>query len=320
MEKGTFSALSRVAAGQCGLFSAAQAHQLGIQPSSLSRAVAAGRLVRVRKSVYRFPSSPSSPGAEYVAAALGAGPLAALSHSSAAAIHGFEHGLTDVMEIVVSGGRSRIPGVVVHRYPVDPRDLVTYAGVKVTSPAMTLVDLAARLGPSLTARVLDEGLVKRRWTAMKIGSALSRRPLNLPGRGHLVAMLRERAESPGADSMLEARAFRALKPLAPFEVHHVVEVDGKTYVLDAAWPSCRVAVEVDGRSHRVASRDAFDRERRKINALGAAGWRIAHLTSVMSPEEMCAAVRKLFASVHLGSGRPDAPTLNVQYGARRRRG
>jgi len=42
-----------------------------------------------------------------------------------------------------------------------------------------------------------------------------------------------------------------------------------------------------------ASRSAFDRERRKLNALVTAGWRIAHLTAAMSADEMVATVRAL---------------------------
>ena len=77
---------------------------------------------------------------------------------------------------------------------------------------------------------------------------------------------------------------------------------GRVYVIDAAWPEYRVAAEVVGRAHRVASRSAFDRERRKLNELGAFGWRIAHLTAVMSAEEMIGAVRSLLGPTRSASG------------------
>ena len=87
--------------------------------------------------------------------------------------------------------------------------------------------------------------------------------------------------------------FLALQPLAPFEAHFLTSVSSRDYILDVAWPEHRVAAEIVGRAHRVASRSAFDRERRKFNALAAAGWRIAHLTAAMTPTEMLGAVRSL---------------------------
>jgi hypothetical protein len=56
-----------------------------------------------------------------------------------------------------------------------------------------------------------------------------------------------------------------------------------------------------GRAHRVVSLSAFERGRRKLNALGAAGWQIAHLTAAMSAAEMVAAVKALLI------GRPRRP-------------
>ena len=298
MEKGTLFALSRLAAGQCGLFSAAQAYQLGISHSSLNRALQSGRLIRLGRSVYRVAGTPMTEWDKCIAAALVAGPGSALSHSSAAKLHGFEYGAHGSrVELTVVRRKPKALDADVHLSlaPFNSDELVTKAGVNVTSPARTLVDLTGRLGPVRTARLLDEGLVRRRWTVKAIELALARRPLNLPGRGHLARLVAERSESSTADSLLEARVFRALRPLAPFAVHHVVEVDGVVFVLDAAWPAQRVAAEVIGRAHRLASREAFDRERRKFNKLAAAGWKVAHLTSVMSGDEMRAAVRKLLA-------------------------
>jgi hypothetical protein len=84
-----------------------------------------------------------------------------------------------------------------------------------------------------------------------------------------------------------------LRALSPFQAHFVLSVGKAVYVIDAAWPDKRVGAEIVGRAHRVASRSAFDRERRKLNDLASVGWRIAHLTSAMSPTEMIAAVKRL---------------------------
>jgi hypothetical protein len=54
------------------------------------------------------------------------------------------------------------------------------------------------------------------------------------------SLLAVRAERPAADSVLQARAFEALRPLAPFKTRFVLAVGRNVYVLDAAWPDRRV--------------------------------------------------------------------------------
>jgi hypothetical protein len=65
------------------------------------------------------------------------------------------------------------------------------------------------------------------------------------------------------------------------------------YVLDAAWPQWKVGAEIIGRAHRLASLSAFDRERRKLNALSVGGWTICHLTAAMTPRDMVIAVKAM---------------------------
>jgi predicted transcriptional regulator of viral defense system len=101
MDKATRTALSRMAAAQRGLFSVAQAKEIGVSCAQLSRAHAAGQLVRLRRGVYAINGTPSLLWQQIVAAALAAGPEAVVSHASAAAVHGFEYGFTGIVEVTV---------------------------------------------------------------------------------------------------------------------------------------------------------------------------------------------------------------------------
>ena len=260
-----------------------------------------------------------SPWEQIVAAALAAGPDAVVSHASAAAVHRFEYGPLGTVELTLPRqGRSRPPGVTVHRSTdLAAEDIVERNGVLVTSAPRTLVDLAGRLGPAITEKLLDEGLIERRWTVEQLQDCLNRARQNVPGRAKLRELLALRAEEPNADSVLESRVFRALEPLMPFEVHFSTVLGGRVYVIDAAWPEDKVGAEVVGRAHRVASRSAFDRERRKLNELAAFGWKIAHLTAVMSAEEMIAAVRSLLGPTRSASG--PAPIRKTNKTRARRR-
>ncbi|MEI4270374.1 DUF559 domain-containing protein [Klenkia sp. LSe6-5] len=79
------------------------------------------------------------------------------------------------------------------------------------------------------------------------------------------------------------------------ESQHVV-VDGRggfVARVDLAFPRQRVAVEYDGAWHGEPGQ--FARDRRRLNALQAAGWRVLHVTAadLHRPEALVARVRAL---------------------------
>lgn len=297
MERDTRNQLRRLAESQRGLFSAAQAAQLGVSHAALCRAASAGYLRRSRHGVYAMGGLPVSRWEPMVAAALSAGPQSVISHSTAASAHRLygANPIPSVIELTVPPTvRRRLDNVIVHRRrPLVEGEWVTKYGARMTSAARTLVDLAGRLELPVLERTLDEGLLQRALALTDVRRSLDGAPANLAGRGALEDLLALRMEGPTADSALEIKVFHVLRELAPFEAHYQVDIGRRTYLLDAAWPHRRVAAEIVGRSHRVVSRSAFDRERRKLNDLVAAGWRIAHLTAAMSPDEMIDAVQAL---------------------------
>ena len=244
--------------------------------------------------------TPPSAWERMLAAALAAGPGAAISHGSAAAIHRLycAPALQGLPELTVGPDQTiGLDGVTMHRSSLmRSDDVVAKYGVLITSPARTLVDMAGRTGLIVLERTLDEGVISRQLSVQEVAACLNRSAPNLPGRARLQRLIDLRSESPVADSMLEARAFRALAVLGPFEAHYVAEAGGKCFVIDAAWPAFRVGGEVVGRGHRVASRSAFDRERQKLNTLAEAGWQIAHLIATMSDDAMVGAVSRLLLS------------------------
>ena len=123
-------------------------------------------------------------------------------------------------------------------YDLTAADVVKTRGVLVTSPSRTLVDLAGRLGPERSEKLLDEGLIARRWTVVQLLECLY-----LPGQrsrpGLPRRLLRAGVGDASADSVLEARAFRALAPLRPLRCDFTVGIAASVYVLDVAWPARR---------------------------------------------------------------------------------
>ncbi len=135
MDKTTRLALGRLAASQRGLFSVAQASDIGVNNVQLLRAESSGALRRVRRGVYAMAGIALSPWEQIVAAALAAGPDAVVSHASAAAVHRFEYGPLGIVELTLPRqGRFRPPGVTVHRSTdLAAEDIVEKNGVLVTS-------------------------------------------------------------------------------------------------------------------------------------------------------------------------------------------
>ena len=215
-------------------------------------------------------------------------PHGVVSHWTAARLQQFPVAGPGTIEItVVWPLDSHLDGVIAHRVRTLPDgDIEEKRGVRVTTAARTLVDLAPLLAPGALERLLDEGLVQRWWTVEAVDSRLSsmNRPPEL-----LRQLVRVRAGGK-FDVGLEVRAAAALKPAGPFETQHQVVLGREVFVLDIAWPALKVTAECAGWWVRSRSRSKFEKERRKFNLLAADGWTVVHLTPTMSDDDIREAV------------------------------
>jgi very-short-patch-repair endonuclease len=287
--------LIAVASGQHGVVTARQVSEAGLSSKSARTLRSQGWLNAIRPGAYLLGSHAPSDWQMAVAAALVAGPGAVLSHMTAARVHRFGHLLFDsTIELsVLVPKQPRLPGVVVHRVPrLAAVDTVEHRGVIVTSPARTVCDLAARMPSALIERVVDEGLVQRLWTTNSVAEATAR-SRQRPGVRMVKRLLEARQAEAQANSDLQQRAARILRPFEPFELEYQVVMDGHVFVLDIAWPAWKVGVECDGFRPHDLSRSRFDHDRVRGNLLLAGGWAIAHFTSAMSDEQLLIGVGRL---------------------------
>jgi hypothetical protein len=193
-------------------------------------------------------------------AVLGCGEGAALSHGSGAALLEIGTERAGVVEVSVRRGSDlRRPGLRVHRRPgmVDA-DVGYCGGVPVTSPARTIVDLAARLDRVSVGRLVDEADRLNLIDPPSLRQALERYPGE---RG--VQRLR---------ALLDRRTFRLSRSKLERWFLPLVEEVGlplpltKVWVngfeVDFYWPDLRFVVETDGlRYHRTPAEQARDRLR-----------------------------------------------------------
>lgn len=118
----------------------------GVTDNDLRRWVRSGLVIRVRDGAYALPPRAMPPGFASdhgsLAAVLLAGPDVVISHRSAAPVHGLPVvGNHRVPEATRDETGAHIAGVRLHRYGVRPADVVVVGGLRVTTPARTVVDL-----------------------------------------------------------------------------------------------------------------------------------------------------------------------------------
>jgi hypothetical protein len=139
-----------------------QLRETGLNDTSVTRGVAAGRLHRVHHGVYAVGHAVLGPRGRWTAAVLAGGPGAALSHSSAAALWEMRPSGSAWVDVTVRrSGRARRPRLRIHRPRMLPPDEVTTRhGIPVTTPARTILDLAATLQPARLEHLLDQAEIR----------------------------------------------------------------------------------------------------------------------------------------------------------------
>jgi hypothetical protein len=129
---------------------------LGLSDSTISRRVKVGRLHREHQGVYSVGRPAQTALERASAAVLACGNRAALSHRAALALWGLAK-WSWVMEVTVPG-RRRPSGIKVHTARgLIARDLRTHQGIRVTSPARTILDCAPGLTDKQLARAVNDG-------------------------------------------------------------------------------------------------------------------------------------------------------------------
>jgi len=179
----------------------------------------------------------------------------------------------------VPRSRDGHPGLIIHR----PRlfslaDTVERDGIRVTTVARTLLDIAARDSFGRVARLVHEAGVQRVLDTLAIHETCKRNQ-NHRGRRKLEAALH--AEVAPTRSGLE-RAFlqlcRAAGLPAPVINGHLWTGE-RLEEVDFHWPDARIAVEVDGaRYHASRWRRRGDAE--KTGRLETAGWTVRRFSEV----------------------------------------
>jgi very-short-patch-repair endonuclease len=238
-------------------------------------------------------------GARETAAVLACGPRAFVSHRSAAYLWNLlpypaKPGPVDV----TVAGRKADPRPGLRIYCVkalDRRDVRRLAGIPITTPARTLLDLAAVVSASELERAIAEAQARRLVGRVDLADQVERSP-----RRRGVRAFRAAVEVDGGPAMTRSEAERRLLRLiraADLPRPHVNARLGK-YEVDFLWREQRLVVEVDSfRFHSPRAR--FERDRERDATLAAAGYTVIRVTwrqLVDTPEAVVARIAAALAA------------------------
>jgi Transcriptional regulator, AbiEi antitoxin len=157
--KVTKPARQRLTTEQHGILTRSQLLHAGGGPDTIRHWIKAGRLIRLHQGVYALGHLAPSPHAKSMAAVLACGPRAVLSHRSAAHLYGLLRS-TGPIEITAPTKRTR-PGLIVHRNQLTDRTVATHWGIRTTTAARTLTDLAHTLELAALTRAVNDARLNR---------------------------------------------------------------------------------------------------------------------------------------------------------------
>jgi very-short-patch-repair endonuclease len=234
-----------------------------------------GRLHRLWRGIYAVGRPEVTPEGRWMAAVLACGPDALLSHRSAAQLWGLLGDPGALVEVTVPASVvRRRAGIRLHRRSRPlPADRRTREGIPVTSPATTLIDLAANREPRLEAAVSAADRLEL-IDPEALRDELDARP-NRPGRPRLQALL-NRQTFTRTDSELERWFLAIVREAGLPAPKSQIEVNG--FRVDFFWPQFGLVVETDGlRYHRTPGQQARDLRRDQIHV--ASGLRTLRFTT-----------------------------------------
>jgi very-short-patch-repair endonuclease len=207
------------------------------------------------------------------AAVFACGASAVVSHRSVAQLLGLLPAVDGDVDVTVVGRNPhRQTGIRIHRVAHLPRHEVgTMRGMRITSVARTICDLAATEPAREVEAAFQEGLYRRIVTLRALAKVLEREP-----RRRGAPVIRALIEDPRMTRSEKERALLRLLDAAQLP-RPVTNVRLHGYLVDAYWPADGLVLEFDGwdgHGHRLA----FESNRKRDQVLLANGIRVMRVT------------------------------------------
>jgi len=244
----------------------------GVTPSMIRRRRAMGSLIERFPGVYLVGHEAEPPLSLEYAALLYCAPRALLSHRTAGFVQGLGVRRPRRVEVTTVGRQFKPAGkVTAHSLSsIEPAEIHRHGGMPITSPSLTLLDLASVVAEDVLAKALNEARVNELVIDGDLRATLHAHA-NRPGAAALARLLRRDESEFAVESEAERLCLRLmiaddLKPdrsrarIVPYRVDFLYEAE-------------QLVVEVDGfRFH--GTKERFVRDRRRRADLMARGYEV----------------------------------------------
>lgn len=276
-----------VAARQHGLISRRDARALGATDHEIRWRLNRGRIEEAHPGVYYLNCTPATFRTQVLAAAMAAGPDAAVSHRTAGILHGFEGIYGNPIDIMVPYSESPEPnGVILHRTR-RPLDAVIVDAIPVTTVERTVLDLARVFGDRSLERVTASALRKKVTTVERLDVFIGLRG----GRGVAGTRRLRRVlgfvvdDMSGSVAEVDMHQLLLEAPIpSPIQQKQIKLPNGSNAYPDFAWPDRMRLVEVDGlEAHAAPEQLTHDLDRQ--NQLMELGWEVRRFPAQMVRRE-----------------------------------
>ncbi len=250
-----------------------QLAELGLSSKAIEHRVGAGRLHVLHRGVYAVGHTVVSQTGRWLAGTL-ISANAVLSRRSAGALWQILR-WEGVVEVAVPAALRPRTGLRIFTNPLRDDEHTVEDGIPVTTPARTLLDLAAVLSRPRLEIAIDRAEHLRLGSPTSLAELLDRHPRRR-GTAALRAILGEHgvlAQVTRFEMEDAFYAFVAERGLPQPRTNWGIGA----YELDAAWPDHRLGVELDSRAHHLGLH-AFEHDRAKDRSLAVAGWRVIRVT------------------------------------------
>jgi len=258
--------------------------------------VRTGELKAVLPGVFAPPGTASLPRTRM--AAVGHWDAAAVLTHEAAAAASFWSGIAvPVVHCAVRHERAVRPGFLFSQRRI-PAELVCSRGsLRLTSPALTSLDLCESLGGS----AIDQALRTRSTTLalMHIALDLTKGRAGNPKR---LELLLDSRDEPWSEAERQFHRLLRAAGITGWQANRPVRISSLNVYPDVVFRRQRLVIEIDGREFH-SDREAFESDRRRQNLLVLNGWRVLRVTWRMiqgEPDHVIAMVREAIAMSVIG--------------------
>jgi len=284
--------IAALAKRQRGYVTRRQLTTLGLGSAATYYRIRAGRLIPVYAGVYAVGHLPTLPQDRAHAALLACGPTAVLSHGTAACVWGIWKRWDTPFEVTAKSAHRR-NGIRVHRTTLERRDITTQIGLRVTTAARTVFDIAPRLSEKALRRAVNDLRRPGHLHLHQLAQLLERLPRSPSARR--ISPLVDAPPGGPTRSDLEDRYFLFAKRHGLPMPQTNVWVAGRE--VDIWYPRERVIIELDGRAFH-SDPESFEDDRENDATaleLGIATIRLTDARMKHTPEREAARIQRILA-------------------------